>query len=99
MRIVDTLMAIAQSNIDVEKQLAAEIQQTPAEYLPALLTIVHSFRESIQQSQEQGIEAKRLAETQEALDDVEHGRLVDGDAVMAWVASWGEENERDCPIP
>jgi len=29
------------------EQLAKEIQQVPDEYLPALLTIVHSFRESV----------------------------------------------------
>lgn len=29
------------------EQLAKEIQQVPKEYLPALLNIVHSFRESV----------------------------------------------------
>lgn len=28
-------------------ELASEIQKVPEEYLPALLTIVHSFRESV----------------------------------------------------
>jgi hypothetical protein len=29
------------------EQIQAELKQTPAEYLPALLSIIHSFRESI----------------------------------------------------
>jgi hypothetical protein len=29
------------------EQLVAEIQMVPEEYMPALLTIVHSFRESV----------------------------------------------------
>lgn len=32
---------------DYSKQLAEEIRQAPEEYMPALLTIVHSFRESV----------------------------------------------------
>ena len=36
-------------------------------------------------------------ETLEGLADVEAGRVVDGDEVMAWIASWGTENELPCP--
>ena len=32
---------------EVQKKLLSEIQQVPSEHLPALLTIVHSFRESV----------------------------------------------------
>ena len=32
---------------DYNQQLIEEIQQVPEEYLPALLNIVHSFRESV----------------------------------------------------
>lgn len=32
---------------DYTKRLNEEIQHVPEEYLPALLTIVHSFRESV----------------------------------------------------
>lgn len=31
----------------VQERLLSEIKQVPPEYLPALLTIVHSFRESV----------------------------------------------------
>ena len=29
------------------EQIQQELKQTPVEYLPALLTIIHSFRESV----------------------------------------------------
>lgn len=29
------------------EQIELELKQTPAEYLPALLTIIHAFRESV----------------------------------------------------
>lgn len=38
---------MAQIEDTYNEQLNAEIQRVPSEYLPALLTIVHSFRESV----------------------------------------------------
>ncbi len=35
------------NEIKVQERLLHEIKQVPSEYLPALLTIVHSFRESV----------------------------------------------------
>lgn len=37
--------------------------------------------------------AERLARTRAALNDAKRGRLIDGESVLAWVASWGTENE------
>lgn len=42
-------------------------------------------------------QARMLEETQEALADVKAGRIVDGDAVMEWLDSWGTEEERTPP--
>lgn len=39
----------------------------------------------------------RLERTQKALDQVEAGQVVDGDEVMAWIASWGTEKESRPP--
>lgn len=38
---------MASSHLDYSERVAAEIQQVPDEYMPALLTIIHSFRESV----------------------------------------------------
>ena len=55
-------------NIYLE-QIEQEIQQTPQEYLPALLNIIHSFRESVtlnspQKSFQQGWKEALAGETQ-----------------------------------
>ncbi|MBS3957864.1 MAG: ribbon-helix-helix protein, CopG family [Xanthomonadaceae bacterium] len=39
----------------------------------------------------------RWAETLEALEDVAAGRVVSGEAVEAWLASWGTANELPPP--
>ena len=36
-------------------------------------------------------------ETLDALDDIETGRVVDGDKVLNWLRSWGTENESPPP--
>ncbi len=37
--------------------------------------------------------AERLAQTYEALDDLENGRVVDGQAVLDWLDTWGSDTE------
>ena len=41
--------------------------------------------------------ARRHEETLEALEDIESGRVVGGDEVMAWLASWGKDDELEPP--
>lgn len=41
--------------------------------------------------------ARMYRETLEGLADVEAGRVVDGEEVLAWIQSWGTENELPCP--
>ena len=36
-----------EQNTDIQSKLSAEIDRVPEEFLPALLNIVHSFRESV----------------------------------------------------
>ncbi len=38
-------------------------------------------------------------ETLEGLADVEAGRVIDGDQVVAWIESWGSDNEVPPPRP
>ncbi|WP_066018545.1 CopG family ribbon-helix-helix protein [Endozoicomonas atrinae] len=42
-------------------------------------------------------EMQEWDETLEALDQVRRGDTVDGDAVMAWLDSWGSDNELEAP--
>ncbi len=43
------------------------------------------------------VRRRRYEETQEALNDLDAGRLVDGDEVLAWLDSWGSDNESEPP--
>jgi predicted transcriptional regulator len=40
---------------------------------------------------------RRDEETREALAELDAGQVVDGDEVLAWIDSWGAENEREPP--
>jgi len=42
--------------------------------------------------------ARRREETLEAIEDIESGRIVDGDEVLAWLASWGSKAELEPPL-
>lgn len=39
----------------------------------------------------------RLERSRKALDQVEAGQVIDGDEVMAWIASWGSDKESRPP--
>ena len=38
---------MSEQNADIQSKLSEEINRIPEEFLPALLSIVHSFRESV----------------------------------------------------
>lgn len=40
---------------------------------------------------------RMLQETEEALADLEAGRIVSGEAVMNWLESWGTDAETEAP--
>jgi predicted transcriptional regulator len=44
-----------------------------------------------------GEDEKRWQETLEALASVRAGRVVEGDGVMEWIASWGKKAEKKPP--
>ncbi len=40
---------------------------------------------------------RMVAETEEALADIEAGRVVSGEEVMKWLETWGTDAERKAP--
>jgi predicted transcriptional regulator len=44
-----------------------------------------------------GEDERRWAQTVEALASVRAGRVVDGDEMMEWIASWGRKAEKKPP--
>ncbi|MCP4049824.1 MAG: transcriptional regulator [bacterium] len=41
---------------------------------------------------------RRREETLEALEDIEAGRIVEGQKVLNWIESWGTDDEKEPPI-
>ena len=39
----------------------------------------------------------RIERSRKALDQIEAGQVIDGDDVMAWIASWGTDKESSPP--
>lgn len=70
---------------DCTQALHDEIDQTPEQYRPLLLRVAGPSVD------------KRLLDTQEALDDLKAGRVVEGDEVMLWLDSWGTDGEQAAP--
>ena len=62
------------------------------------LSVSHVLRRLMGQYVERERElAHRREETLEAIEDVETGRVVAGDEVMAWLAGWGMNDESEPP--
>ena len=58
----------------------------------------HAIRQLMNQYVENEKElSRRHRETLEALEDIESGRVFDGKTVLAWLDSWGKENEIEPP--
>jgi len=58
----------------------------------------HAIRQLISQYVKHEKElGRRHRETLEALEDIESGRVFEGSAVLAWLDSWGKEDEIEPP--
>ena len=63
------------------------------------LSASHVLRELMTQYVTQEKEVlQRREETLEALEDIEADRIVDGENVLSWLASWGTDNEQEPPL-
>lgn len=62
------------------------------------MSVSHILRRLMEQYIEREKElAQRREETLEALEDIETDRVVDGDEILTWLASWGTEDELEPP--
>ena len=57
--------------------------------------INNALRRYIEQEE---LKERILAETQEALADIEAGRVVSGEEVMKWLETWGTAAETKVPL-
>lgn len=44
------------------------------------------------------LKQRRNQETQESWEDYKAGRVIDGDDMMAWLDSWGTDDEKEPPF-
>ncbi len=59
----------------------------------------HAIRQLMNQYVAQEKEMiRQRQQTLEALEDIEAGRVVDGEKVMNWLSGWGTDDEQEPPI-
>jgi predicted transcriptional regulator len=76
---------------EVEEKLAAVAERSRRTKSWIINEAVTDYLERL------GEDEKRWHETLEALASVRAGRVVEGDDVMQWIASWGKKAEKKPP--
>ncbi len=76
---------------EVEEKLAAVAEQARRTKSWLINEAVKDYLDRL------GQDERRWNETLEALASVKAGRVVDGDEVMEWIASWGKKTEKKPP--
>ena len=85
------------TSIRMPDDLAERLEQTARLMRRAKGWVINeAVREYVEREEQR---QQMLRETQEGLDDIETGRVVDGEAVMAWLESWGTDRELEPPKP
>ena len=79
---------LADDLTDQVEALAAKLQRSKS------WIINEALRDYVERAEG---DAQRWRETIKALDSVKAGKLIDGDAVDKWIASWGTDKELPPP--
>ena len=88
---------MAMTSIRMPDDLAERLEQTARLMRRAKGWVINeAVREYVEREEQR---QQMLRETQEGLDDIEAGRVVDSAAVMAWLESWGTDHELEPPKP
>ena len=83
-----TSVRLADDLADQVEALAAKLQRSKS------WIINEALRDYVERAQG---DTQRWRETLKALDSVKAGKLIDGDAVDKWIASWGTDKELPPP--
>jgi predicted transcriptional regulator len=88
---------MAMTSIRMPDDLAERLEQTARLMRRAKGWVINeAVREYVEREEQR---QQMLRETQEGLADIDAGRVVDGEAVMAWLESWGTDHELEPPKP
>lgn len=83
------------TSVRIPDELMSKLENTAAKRRRSKSWLINdAVREYLEKEEQQ---EQRLLETQEALNDMQAGRLVDGKDVMDWLASWGSDDELQSP--
>ena len=83
------------TSVRLTDELHARLEETAERLRRSKGWVISEALADFMEKEERAI--ARLERTRKALDQVEAGQVVDGDEVMAWIASWGTEKESRPP--
>ena len=86
---------MAMTSFRIPDELLNRLEKTAERLSRSKAWVINHALEHYVAEQEQ--QAQRLEETKLALADVEAGQVIEGEAVMAWLESWGDDDELDPP--
>ena len=87
---------MAMTSVRMPDELMSRLEKT-AEHLRRSKgwLINDAVREYLERAERK---ARMLAETHEALAEVDAGQLIEGEEVMDWLDSWGSDKEKQPPV-
>ncbi len=86
---------MAMTSVRMPDELMAQLEQTAEQIQRSKGWIInHALKGYFEAEQ---LRLKRLAETREALNEIKAGKEVDGNAVLAWLDTWGTDDEGPAP--
>lgn len=87
---------MATTNVRIPDELMSRLEKTAEDLHRSKDWLVSdAVREYLEREERK---THRLAETREALAEADAGQLLEGDAVLDWLDSWGTDNEKQPPV-
>jgi predicted transcriptional regulator len=86
---------MAMTSVRIPDDLMVRLQKTAEQRRRSKSWLINdAVREYLEREE---IRARRLAETRQALAEVDKWQLIEGDEVLDWLDSWGTEDEKAPP--
>lgn len=87
---------MAMTSVRIPDDLMARLEKTAEQRRRSKGWLINdAVREYLERDE---VKMRHLAETREAIAEVEAGQLIDGDKVLDWLESWGTDNEKQPPV-
>jgi predicted transcriptional regulator len=83
------------TSVRIQPEISKQLEKVTARLHRSKSSIINQAVEEFVEHQQQ--EQQRWQETPESLQSVRIGQVASGDAVHAWLGSWGSDNELPAP--